>query len=1211
MIYLLIFVPILGTIYISLLSSDHKGYDFIIRRVGLITSLIALIISLFLYLPFCCLDNDYKFVVTLDSISRIGIFRLGIDGLSFIFILLTTFLLPICILSIWNTVTHNVKSQIICLLLVESLLCIAFSSLDLFVFYISFEAVLIPLFIIVGLHGSTEGRIRASLLLFLYTIFGSFFMLLGIIKLFSVTGTSDMILLNTGILMSPLTQRWIWLGIFLGIATKTPLVPLHGWLFRAHAEASLAGSILLAGIILKLATYAYLRILIPILPEACDYFRPLALTLACFSLLHGSIATVRQVDTKVFIAYSSVGHLAVNICGLASGTIEGINGAIIMSFAHGLISPALFVIVGGILYERYVRPGSLHFSHVNLRLKMREFITGAHSAFQVGPRFWFFTFNKPSNKGEPFVANLERQQFIMTHLIVSLWYIISRWPVSSWTCVRMIGESRINLVVADEAVVNVKGTTYQKCKSNWVMFKEFGKRIIWRPPFPKRQSSFSNLLEKEKGYVVEKQLYLRTIGFAPKTKTLFRHVSNCEGLNKATSKVFIQRRFLHQETENVSFNILKQEHKGLSRRISESIQNNKWPLDNALLKKEVYQFVESFQKFIALEVSNESKISEKVLYYMKEILCSPIIRVYSITELKKNKGSKTPGVDGVAFTKSNKNLLIELFLSTDFKHLAKYECLPIKRVYIKQIKPNKTLKIRPLGIPCLYDRLVQKMFLTVLDPAIDVLSDTYSFGFRKHRSCHMAIGIVAKCLSINPDWRVVMDFDIKGLFDNIHHDWILENFPMPTNFEHVLKSWLKAKIFTQGENDSEELTSGVSQGGIISPLIANWTLNGLEKAAFQNVAGSMYLQNEKKEKIKRDISRNLIRYADDFLVITTSPKTETIFNNIKLFLEQRGLQMNLEKSKIVHMKDDKAKFSFLGYTFIRFDSMKKNRFSSLLEKRDNKLLVIPALNKFIAIRRYVKALIKKNQNAEAITLIQKLNPVLRGWSNYFSLGTSSQILGSLDAFVHKRLIHWMKHKYDKTSVQSLIKTFFVCKGNDLATEASCKSPFNLKWHFHWTIKNQTKSRKNVIWLVKAAYLTNRIPAHKFAYSKQILKVSPYVDNTLYLEKQSAIRIAQIKTTNNNYEQLLILQNFTCEWCNENLNEKELHPTHHILPLSVGGPNLLTNLTIVHHDCHMEIHKLFGYKQITLMNYPRTATDVNKERQGQTHKLTYNKKKGIQ
>lgn len=363
MLITIILLPLIGSLIVATINQTRKGSDLLIRQITLGTSVIVWIISSLLLVRFVMLSNTQfvpesltgiKMTTSILSISRLGELSLGVDGISLIFIILTAFLMPIAILSSFDTITHNPKSNLILLLILESLLFIVFSALDLIVFYVSFETVLIPLFIIIGLHGSTDKRIRASMLLFLYTLLGSFFMLLGIMQLFIYTGTTDMNLLSLyGPHIAPNIQRWIWLGVFFSIAIKSPLVPFHGWLFRAHAESSLAGSILLAGIVLKLATYAYIRILIPILPDACEYFRPLVLTISILSLVHGSLATIRQVDSKVFVAYSSVGHMAIVILGLGSGTLNGIEGAVLLSVAHGLISPALFVIVGGVLYDRY------------------------------------------------------------------------------------------------------------------------------------------------------------------------------------------------------------------------------------------------------------------------------------------------------------------------------------------------------------------------------------------------------------------------------------------------------------------------------------------------------------------------------------------------------------------------------------------------------------------------------------------------------------------------------------------------------------------------------------------------------------------------------------------------------------------------------------------------------------------------------------------
>lgn len=392
----LIIIPILGSISLLCLDSGQSnnlspqgtvnvksGYDLKLRQLALFWSVLAWLLSVIIWMAFdynlggVSAQQSWQFVNTWLSFTGAagGSLRLGIDAIGLIFILLTTYLIPVSILCTWDTTQYDIRNQLICILLLESMLIVVFASLDIIAFYVSFESVLIPLYIIVGAYGATKSRLRASMLLFMYTLFGSLFMLLGLIQLLELTGTTDMTILSSLIINSE-SQRWIWLCIFISLAAKAPLVPLNIWLPRAHSESSLAGSVLLAGIVLKLSVYGYLRLLLPILPDASIYFRPLVLTLGIISIIHGSLVTLRQVDTKVFIAYSSVAHMGVVFVGLASGTIHGIQGAILLSVAHGLISPALFIIVGGIYYDR-------------LHTRTIRYIRGTGS-YMPSLKFWFW-----------------------------------------------------------------------------------------------------------------------------------------------------------------------------------------------------------------------------------------------------------------------------------------------------------------------------------------------------------------------------------------------------------------------------------------------------------------------------------------------------------------------------------------------------------------------------------------------------------------------------------------------------------------------------------------------------------------------------------------------------------------------------------------------------------------------------------------------------
>lgn len=340
------------------------------KQIVLFVMVLNFVVSILLWGEFDRNSSEYQFTtdfgspeVPFMSENQVSFCHLhiGVDGLSLYFVLLTTFTMPICILASWENVQHNLKYFLIAFLMVETLLIALFVVLDLLLFYVFFESVLIPLFLIVGIWGAgpitangdrPETRIRASFLLFLYTLFGSLFILLAFLVIIYNVGTSDLQLISLADISFD-TQKILWLAIFLSFAIKTPLVPFHIWLVRAHVEAPVAGSMVLAGLVLKLATYGILRVLIPILPEATYYYTPLAYTLRVISIVYASLSALRQTDFKCLVAYSSIAHMGVVVLGLFSNTIQGIEGALLLSLGHGFVSPALFYIVGSVIYDRY------------------------------------------------------------------------------------------------------------------------------------------------------------------------------------------------------------------------------------------------------------------------------------------------------------------------------------------------------------------------------------------------------------------------------------------------------------------------------------------------------------------------------------------------------------------------------------------------------------------------------------------------------------------------------------------------------------------------------------------------------------------------------------------------------------------------------------------------------------------------------------------
>jgi NADH-ubiquinone oxidoreductase chain 4 len=349
MLTLLILIPLLGSLIILPMSDTLESHSQM-KKIALSTSLINFFISLFIWYHFDSSTSQYQFVSEFNQLNFCHL-NFGIDGISLYFVLLTTFVTPIALLSNYTNITKSLKFFLISFLVLETLQICAFVSLDLLLFYIFFESVLPILFIVIVIFGHGNDRFRSAFLFFLYTLAGSLPMLLCILLIYNYIGSTDFQLISL-YEISLNSQKILWLGFFLAFAIKTPLYPFIIWLPKAHSDSPLAGSILLAATILKLATYGYLRVLINFLPDATNYFSPLIQTVAIISLIYASFSTIIQQDTKRLIAYSSVAHMAVVVLGLFSNNLQGIEGAILLAIGHGFTSPALFICVGGIIYDR-------------------------------------------------------------------------------------------------------------------------------------------------------------------------------------------------------------------------------------------------------------------------------------------------------------------------------------------------------------------------------------------------------------------------------------------------------------------------------------------------------------------------------------------------------------------------------------------------------------------------------------------------------------------------------------------------------------------------------------------------------------------------------------------------------------------------------------------------------------------------------------------
>lgn len=347
----IILLPLVGIVvlFIFFTSENSSRNTKAMKVTALNITVVNLFISLMIWFLFDNSSKNFQFVQEQYTVGHYD-FYLGLDGLSIYFVLLTAFIAPISIICNWKSIQTNVVYFLVIILLLESALLLIYTVLDILMFYIFFESILAPLFVLIGFFGSTD-KLRASFYFFLYTFLGSLFMLLSIITVSSLTGCTDMsIIYKTD--YTYITQVFLFMGIFIAFAVKTPVIFLNSWLLKAHVESPLSGSVILAAIVLKLSLYGVFRLILPLVPKAFIYYTHIIFVICVITIIYASFSTIRTIDVKELIAYSSVSHAAVYFAGILSNVLQGIQGGILLGLAHGFVSSGLFISGGGILYDR-------------------------------------------------------------------------------------------------------------------------------------------------------------------------------------------------------------------------------------------------------------------------------------------------------------------------------------------------------------------------------------------------------------------------------------------------------------------------------------------------------------------------------------------------------------------------------------------------------------------------------------------------------------------------------------------------------------------------------------------------------------------------------------------------------------------------------------------------------------------------------------------
>lgn len=658
-----------------------------------------------------------------------------------------------------------------------------------------------------------------------------------------------------------------------------------------------------------------------------------------------------------------------------------------------------------------------------------------------------------------------------------------------------------------------------------------------------------------------------------------RYLSVNSGYDIDISESFTRCNFITDETFN---------YKKLNSAISVSVKNNKWPMRDSYIKSQIKLFMCLLQKHIAMLAKQElnlerEKISNKYSFHIYN-------RITSIEQIKSKTSRLTPGPDQLqndidCLTLLNKTKYIYFRKNNNYKTSIKS-----KRIFIKKQNSNKMI---PLGIDNIIDRVLQRMLLNIIEPYYETLLNEDMYGFRKGRSAINAIAQVYKYLHQGISSKTIIKLNIKGCFDNINISK-MENIWVPTPFRLLVKFWLNTERLNYTDQTTFINTSGVPQGSIIGPIFCNILLNNISEYVYQDYPKTI---NRNNSLGALNVSNRCVMYADDLIFIFNVGKINTILTRIKEFLSHLGLEYSSEKTQIIDTWEKDCKFEYLGFSmhFIPTNKLKIGTLITSLDTLHNKLdtkekgkiMIYPSMSNLKEHKLKIKNIIRSNYNSSVPQLIDLLNPIIRGFSNYYSWGQSYRFLSYLDYYVFKRIKIYLKKKYKKTSMKEIVKKHFLKNWTLTGTYLSPKN-------------NDSIRKRNIKFLQKHTNVSV-VPVHKGILTDKIKKLD-YFSNTYEYSKIISSIWSKIKTKNY-ADKLFVKQNGICLYCDQvidpNLTDINIH---HIYELKechtdeqVNKSNKFSNLILLHSYCHMVLHSNNSnpYKKSLLLKTFQNRSDKNK------------------